>query len=243
MSTSLLARIAYAEAQGHTRYGAAQRFGPLTAVDAGPITVLSTAWLGASGLTAANLAAYEEFCRQHELAPTLHLLSHAAPKVLPLLTERHYTLNYVLHVYAHDLQDLPTAPDLEIQQERDPQRWAELSAQGFEGGLEIMRVVAAAPHTLLYIALLDGQDAGSAATSLVGGVAAFHGTSTLANFRGRGAQTALLTHRLHAAAGAGAELATVFVTPGTASERNIARAGFRLVGMRLTFGKVVGVRD
>lgn len=237
MSTSLLARIAHAEAQAHARYGAAQHFGPLTAVDAGPIKVLSTAWLGGLPLTAANLEAYEEFCRQHSLEPTLHLLSHAAPEVLPRLTERHYALNYVLHLYAHDLQTLPAAPALDIQQEGDPQRWAELSAAGFEGGLEIMRLVAAAPHTLLYTALLDGQPAGSAAISLVDGVAAFHGTSTLANFRGRGAQTALLAHRLHAAAQAGAELATVFVTPGTASERNIARAGFRLAGMRLTFGK------
>lgn len=98
-----------------------------------------------------------------------------------------------------------------------------------------MSVVARAPGTHLFVADVDGRPAATAALSLVEGVAAFHGTATLPEFRGRGMQTALLAHRLNTAAQAGAKLASVFVTPGTGSERNVERAGFRLAGLRLTF--------
>lgn len=236
MTTDLLLRIAESEAAAYTLYGRAQTFGPLTAIDAGAISVLSSAWH--SGLrppTAQELADFERFSRQCGQQPTLHLLSNTAPDVLPLLNERHYGLAYGLHVYAHDLRHLPDASAFDIQPELDPQRWAELSAQGFDGGLEIMQAVAQAEETHLFTAYLDALPAATAALSLTAGVAAFHGTSTLAAFRGRGAQTALLAYRLHAAKELGADLATVFVTPGTASERNIERSGFRLVGMRLTF--------
>ena len=85
------------------------------------------------------------------------------------------------------------------------------------------------------VAEVDGQPAGTAALSVTQGVAAFYGTSTLPEFRGRGVQAALLAARLHLAAEAGADLASVFVTPGSGSERNVRRAGFRVAGVRLTF--------
>ena len=61
------------------------------------------------------------------------------------------------------------------------------------------------------------------------------GAATAPAHRRRGVQTALLAHRLQVAAAEGADLASVFVTPGSGSERNVQRAGFRLAGMRLTF--------
>ena len=71
--------------------------------------------------------------------------------------------------------------------------------------------------------------------SLVDGVAMLHGTATRPEYRGRGLQTALLAARLHAAQEEGADLATVMVTPGTGSERNVVRAGYKLAGLRLTW--------
>lgn len=98
-----------------------------------------------------------------------------------------------------------------------------------------MRLVAHAPGTVRLVAEVQGQPAGTAALSVTGGVAALYGTSTRPEFRGRGVQTALLAARLHRAADSGAEFASVFVTPGSGSERNVRRAGFRGAGVRLTF--------
>lgn len=242
---TLLSRIAQAEASSHTRFaaqGQVARFGPLTAVHTGPNLPLDTAWHDGSGTpTPDDLAGFEDFSAGHGQAATLHVLSPFAPELLPVLRERGYALDYVLHLYVHDLKALPVAPglpvtELPVTEEPDAGRWAELSAQGFgPGTLEIMRVVGGAPGTRRFTAWLDGQPAATGAFALQDGVAALHGTSTRPEFRGRGAQAALLAHRLQASAQAGADLATVFVTPDTASERNICRAGFRLSGLRLTF--------
>ena len=55
-------------------------------------------------------------------------------------------------------------------------------------------------------------------------------------FRGRGVQTALLEGRLAAAEAAVCDLAVVMTTPGTPSQRNVERAGFRTA---YTFARMV----
>ncbi|GGL66655.1 hypothetical protein GCM10010840_00720 [Deinococcus aerolatus] len=240
MNTQLLERLAHAEAAAHTRYGrtgAAARFGPLVAVHAGPDLPVNTAWHdGTRRPTPEELAAFEAFSVQHAQSATVHLLS-AFTTLLPLLRDRGYELDYVLHAYIHDLANLPAQP-LTQTREEGADAWAALAAQGFGPGAEaIMSVVAHAPGTRRFVADVDGTPAATAAFSLTSAVAAFHGTATLPPFRGRGVQSALLAHRLHRAAQAGATLASVFVTPGTGSERNVERAGFRLAGMRLTLSR------
>ncbi|BDP40349.1 hypothetical protein DAETH_03180 [Deinococcus aetherius] len=236
----LLPRLARAEAAGHARYGregAVARFGPLVAVHAGPDLPVDTAWHdGTEGLTEADLDAFEAFSAEHRQPATLHVLSHAAPPLLPLLRARGYALDHVLHVYTRDLTALPPAPAPTVREEPDPELWADLSARGFGPGTgAIMHCVAHAAGTRRLVAEVDGQPAGTAALSVTEGVAALYGTSTLPEFRGRGVQTALLAARLYLAARLGADLASVFVTPGSGSERNVRRAGFAVVGARLTF--------
>lgn len=240
MTPDPLPRLARAEAAAHARFGvggAVARFGPLVAVHAGPDLPVDTAWHdGTDGLTATDLEDFETFSAQHGQPATLHVLSHAAPTLLPMVRERRYALDYVLHVHTHDLTALPPLPALIIREEPDPEVWADLSARGFGPGTEaIMRLVAHAPGTRRLVAEVDGQPAGTAALSLTDGVTAFHGTSTRPEFRGRGVQGALLAARLHLAADSGASLGSVFVTPGSGSERNVRRAGFRVAGARLTF--------
>ena len=59
-------------------------------------------------------------------------------------------------------------------------------------------------------------------------IAAFFGTATLPEYRGRGVQTALIAQRLHEAALAGCEYAVVSTNPGSGSQRNMERRGFRV---------------
>lgn len=58
--------------------------------------------------------------------------------------------------------------------------------------------------------------------------AALFGLSVLPQYRRRGVQQALIAARLHAAAEAGAVVATVGASPGVATERNARRMGFEL---------------
>ena len=72
-------------------------------------------------------------------------------------------------------------------------------------------------------------------------VFALCGAGTLAEFRGRGLQTALLRARMAAAVEAGCEYAVVVTQGGTASQRNAERLGFRVAYSKVTVIKQLGV--
>ena len=61
----------------------------------------------------------------------------------------------------------------------------------------------------------------------------YFGDATLAKFRGRGIQQALIAHRARLTRDAGCDLAVACVVPGSGSHRNYERSGFRLVYMRV----------
>ena len=65
-------------------------------------------------------------------------------------------------------------------------------------------------------------------------VFALCGAGTLAEFRGRGLQTALLRARMAAAVQAGCEYAVVVTQGGTSSQRNAERLGFRMAYSKVT---------
>ena len=65
------------------------------------------------------------------------------------------------------------------------------------------------------------------------------GAGTLADYRGRGLQTALLRARIAAAAKAGCEYAVVVTQGGTTSQRNAERLGFRVAYSKVTVIKHV----
>ncbi|GAA5500577.1 hypothetical protein Dxin01_00298 [Deinococcus xinjiangensis] len=183
----LLGRLAAAEAQAHARFSATpQQFGPLLAVWAGPESPLSTAWHAGTGLpSAADWQACEDFFAAQGHGCTVHLLSHAAPELLPSLLERGYGLSYVLHAYGHDLQVLPPLgrPQITELPDAEADAWANISARGFGPEAEaVMRQVSRAAGTRRLVAWQAGQPAASAAVSLVNGVAAFLARLLLPNF-------------------------------------------------------------
>jgi GNAT superfamily N-acetyltransferase len=77
---------------------------------------------------------------------------------------------------------------------------------------------------------LGGKPAGGAAGSVYPepGIAPFYGAATLPEYRNRGVQNALFQARLRAAAAAGCDLAIVCTQPGSLSQRNAERNGFRV---------------
>ena len=74
----------------------------------------------------------------------------------------------------------------------------------------------------------EGEPAGGGGVYMHEGVAEFGGASTRPVFRRRGVQSALLAARLKAASATGCDTAIVLTEPGSDSERNLGRAGFRL---------------
>ncbi len=131
----------------------------------------------------------------------------------------------------------PTARGLKVtvaktREERD--LWVKTVDQGFAeqddrplNHPSIAYAVSHRPAVSCFLATIDGEPAGGAALEIKDGVAHCFSTSTRPRFRGRGVQTALLEARLAAAEAAVCDLAVVMTTPGTPSERNVERAGFR----------------
>jgi hypothetical protein len=83
-----------------------------------------------------------------------------------------------------------------------------------------------------FIAELDGQEIATAALFMHGGVALLAGASTVPEGRRHGAQQALLSARLAAAAANGCDVAMMVAAPGSASQRNAERRGFRIAYTR-----------
>lgn len=89
---------------------------------------------------------------------------------------------------------------------------------------------------LAFVAIAEGQmvACGTGVVIPEHGVFALCGAGTLADYRGRGLQTALLIARMHAAAQAGCEYAVVVTQGGTTSQRNVERLGFRIAYSKVT---------
>jgi GNAT superfamily N-acetyltransferase len=117
--------------------------------------------------------------------------------------------------------------------------WARTSAEGWSEYkefahlmLEMGRVVANAKGNALFLAELDGQAIGAGGLSIHEGVALFAGASTIPAWRRLGAQRALLEARFQYAKTAGCDLAMMAAEPGSSSQRNAERQGFRIAYTR-----------
>lgn len=99
------------------------------------------------------------------------------------------------------------------------------------------RGAARSPEASAWLALVDGVPAGGGALAMRDGVATLFGAGTLPRFRRRGVQAALLARRLRLAHEAGCELAFMKTVPGSGSERNALRAGFRMAGQSVTWAR------
>jgi GNAT superfamily N-acetyltransferase len=113
--------------------------------------------------------------------------------------------------------------------------WARTSARGWASESKELAVfvealgaiVARAKGATCFLAELEGAPIAAAAMYVVNGVALLAGASTIPEARRRGAQQALLQHRLAFAADRGVQVAMIVTQPGSASQRNAERQGFR----------------
>jgi hypothetical protein len=98
---------------------------------------------------------------------------------------------------------------------------------------EAGRVQAHVPGAHRFLATEDGRPVAAGGLFIHDAVALLAGASTIPSARQRGAQLALLDARLRFAAAAACDLAMMGALPGSGSQRNAERNGFRIAYTRV----------
>ncbi len=119
----------------------------------------------------------------------------------------------------------------------DVKTYAKTSAQGWGEHLEVLPFIESFAHLSMtaatcFLAERDGAPVGTAALFIHAGTALLAGASTVPSARRQGAQNALLDARLRLAAERGCDLAMMVAAPGSSSQRNAERQGFRIAYTR-----------
>ncbi len=198
--------------------------------------------------TAADLDRVEQFYRGHKAPSQVDLCPMHEAAVFELFKERGYAiaeLNNVLYRKL-DAEQQFSPPPLGCEIRRSLVAEADLAGEIVEkaffpdGAPEAFRGLIAPfyqmERALAYVASVEGRLV-ACGTGLVipeHRIFALCGAGTLAEFRGRGLQTALLRARMAAAAEAGCEYAMVVTQGGTTSQRNAERLGFRVAYSKVT---------
>lgn len=192
---------------------------------------------------AADLDTIERFFDERR-APILHEVCPLAdPAHLDLLAARGYRPIELSNVLYASLMVSPPnqerAVSARLVRLDEADVWARTLADGWRDQHDIgasveplARVSAARSDLLLFLAESDGRAIAAGSLSIADGVALLAGASTIPDARRQGAQSALLAARLAAAAERGCDIAMVVALPGSGSQRNAERNGFRIAYTR-----------
>jgi len=160
-----------------------------------------------------------------------------------LLARRGFEPIEYVNALAADLAQLHATRDARIEVCADAAVWAERSSVGFSDGETasdanrfIARLIAADPNVVRLALLENGEIVATGCLALEhGGIAALFGSSTLAQARRKGCQSAMIADRIARAREAGSWIARASALPATISERNFVRLGFTVVYTRTTW--------
>jgi len=198
--------------------------------------------VGLSGpVTRTDLESIEQSYAGCGAPPRVDLCPLADPSLLHLLKLGGYRLeqfySVLVRALAEDAVPVPLPAEVWISQAgpTEAELWITTVAQGFgdaevpaQETLDLLAPNFHSANGTCFFAWLDGQPAGGGAIYVHQGVAEVGSTSTRPAFRRRGVQTALLQAQLAAAREQGCDLALTVTAPGSDSQRNMERAGFRL---------------
>lgn len=176
----------------------------------------------------------------------------AAPSLMDVLGKRAYCVTTFKHVFWRTLDRIPDWPERPDNVRIEPvtaataRLWAQIVAAGFSGGMELAdgditlpRFTPFKAHGCCFLAWIDDTPVGGAALSMDGGSAICYSACVRPPFRRMGVQTALLAERLNVARAEGCDLAVVQTTPGSASQHNVERFGFRLAYTKPTVARPI----
>lgn len=194
-----------------------------------------------------EIAELERFFSERETAAVVVVCPMAHPSLLETLAHRGWVADGFENVLVRELAEqdahVTDAHGIEITEVRtaeERKQWAWIAANGFcapfdppTAQLQLATIAAHRRGARLFIAHVDGAPAGTGELSVQDGIAWLSADATLPQFRAMGVQSALQSRRLAMAAQCGCALAVSETSPGSASQRNMERHGFRVAYTRV----------
>jgi GNAT superfamily N-acetyltransferase len=197
-------------------------------------------------ITDKELDKIEAFFKKHD-APVFHEVSPLADvSLIVLLNERGYQpiemTSVMFQEVGENSLDLPINPLIKtrIIEKGEEKLWAQTSAGGWatemEGLAEFMfqfgQISAQTEGGFAFLAEFDGVPVSAGMLFIYDDVAILAGASTVPEGRRKGAQSALLDARLKFAKSKGCKIAAMGASPGSQSQRNAEKNGFRIAYTR-----------
>ncbi len=199
-----------------------------------------------AAIRVADLEQIETFFAERG-APAIHEVSPlAGVPLVQLLSERGYQpieLTTVMYqpLPAEALPARPRNPHLTVRvmEPEEQELWSRTSLGGWstefadtEMMLNFGKAVSLSEGSIAFFAELGNQPIATAVLRCSEGVAFFAGASTLPEARNQGAQQALLNARLSVARDRECDVAMMCTAPGSTSQHNAERHGFRIAYTR-----------
>lgn len=196
-------------------------------------------------ITAEDMDQIEEFFNSRGATAFHEVCPLADQSTLTLLSERGYKPIEVSNVLYRPIStnlrlDANRNGQIEVRvlEKSDGELWAQTAYEGWSEFVEVadyvreMGLVTVRSNARAFLAELQGDPIATGALMLNGDVALLAGASTVPGARRQGAQLALLEERLRYAAHQGCTTAMMVAQPGSGSQRNAERHGFRIAYTR-----------
>ena len=196
-------------------------------------------------VTEAGMDQLEEFFKSRGAEVFHEVCPFADKSALDLLSQRGYkpieSSNVLYRPISTDLRlHAPLNQDVKVRviEKHEDELWARTVFEGWREFAEVadlvreLGLVTARSAALSFLAELRGDPIATGALTINGDVALLAGASTIPAARRQGAQLALLEERLRYAATQGCTVAMMVTLPGSGSQRNAERHGFRIAYTR-----------
>ncbi len=217
-----------------------------------------------AGMVEFSLDDVEQFYAERMAPVTFTLTPFADAALYTKLTRSGYEFGTFENTLVRAVSDADIVPEPENDPDvviaGDPVEWSQMMAESFFGavtamGRDLGQTLFALPtcRNLIIRARAEPADgaepvnrselaaraepAAGAQLDIRDGLGIFQCDGTLPRFRGEGLQTMLIRARLSIAALAGCDLVTADTAPGSQSQRNYERLGFRVVYTKVTLIK------
>ena len=194
----------------------------------------------------AHIDELEVFFQAHGVPAYVNVCPLAHTSLAIELSRRHYRVAGFENVLVRSLgragDDIAPDPGVDVREigDMDALMWGRQVVLGFAAPDEptaaeddFAEVLARVEGLTRLIAYVDGEPAATAELVVRDGIGWLSADTTLPAYRGRGLQTALQRRRLELSAAAGCSLAVTESRPGSGSQRNMERLGFRIAYTRV----------
>ncbi|MEP7364238.1 MAG: GNAT family N-acetyltransferase [Acidobacteriota bacterium] len=222
------------------------------AIDFGPGSPLSQVlFAGMEGeVTEEELGEVESAFFARDVATTISLCPYADASLVKILGKRGYRITHFEHTMLRGLDDsdaVVAAPGVRQARREDWTACTDVVCNAFfpEGDApdsvrNLFEVLFGAEGAGVFLAMQESTIAACAGVTVTGEVAVLAGDGTVPRFRGLGLQNELIRTRCGFARQQGCGLAMSSTVPGSSSQRNYERQGFRVAYTKALLTKEPG---